>query len=56
MIIADVKALAREMTQEALDALEAVVTSANAHPAARVRAATAILDRGWVKPPRPIAA
>ncbi len=38
------------MTQEALDALRAVVTSANAPAAARVSAATAILDRGWGKP------
>jgi hypothetical protein len=45
-----VKALAREMTQEALDALKAVVTSPNAPPAARVSAANAILDRGWGRP------
>ncbi len=36
--------------EEALDALKAVVTSANAPPAARVSAATAILDRGWGRP------
>jgi hypothetical protein len=48
-IIKDVKAAAREMTQEALDALKAVVTSADAPAAARVSAATAILDRGCGK-------
>jgi hypothetical protein len=49
-IIMDIKEAARELTQEALDALKLVVTSANAPAAARVSAATAILDRGWGKP------
>jgi hypothetical protein len=48
-IIADVKAAAREHTQDALDPLEAVMTDAKAPPAARVSAATAMLDRGWGK-------
>jgi hypothetical protein len=46
-IVADVKAAAREHTQVALDTLKAVMSDAKAPPAARVSAATAMLDRGW---------
>ena len=46
-IVADVKAAAREHTQDALDTLKAVMSDAKAPPAARVSAATAMLDRGW---------
>ena len=46
-IVADVKAAAREHTQDALDTLKAVMSDAKAPSAARVSAATAMLDRGW---------
>ena len=49
-IIADVKAAARELTQDALDTLKAALTAPTAPWAARVAAATSILDRGWGKP------
>jgi len=49
-VIADVKAAARELTQDALDTLKAVLTAPSAPWAAKVSAATAILDRGWGKP------
>ena len=49
-IIADVKELAKELTPKAMMALEAVLDSETAPPAAKVSAATVILDRGWGKP------
>jgi hypothetical protein len=49
-IIADVKAAAKELTQDALDTLKAALTAPTAPWAARVSAATSILDRGWGKP------
>jgi hypothetical protein len=50
LIIADVKEAARERTPQALATLEDVMNDPEAPPAARVSAATAILDRGWGKP------
>jgi hypothetical protein len=44
-----VKTAAKELTQTAIDTLNAAMTPA-APWAARVAAATAILDRGWGKP------
>ena len=52
-IVADVKAAAREHTQDALDTLKAVMSDAKAPSAARVSAATAMLDRGWSNSDRP---
>jgi hypothetical protein len=49
-IVADVKAAAKELTQDALDTLKAALTAPTAPWAARVAAATSILDRGWGKP------
>jgi hypothetical protein len=49
-IVADAKTAARELTQEAIDTLAAVMNDPKAPPAARVSAATAILDRGHGKP------
>ncbi len=46
-IIADVKAAARELTPQALGTLQEIMEDKRAPPAARVTAATAILDRGW---------
>lgn len=48
-VIADVKALARESTKEAMEALVEVVKDVKAPPSARVSAASVILDRGWGK-------
>ena len=53
-IIADVKAAAREMTPEALSTLKTVMNDPKAPPAARVGAATAVLDRGWGRPTQSI--
>jgi hypothetical protein len=53
-IIADVKAAAREMTPEALSTLQTVMNDPKAPPAARVGAATAVLDRGWGRPTQSI--
>ena len=53
-IIADVKAAAREMTPKALATLEQVMDDPKAPPAARVGAATAVLDRAWGRPPQSI--
>lgn len=46
----DVKALARVHTETALNVLSKVMTAHDAPPAARVAAATAILNRGWGQP------
>lgn len=46
----DVKALARVHTETALNVLKGVMTNDQAPPAARVAAATAILNRGWGQP------
>ncbi len=53
-IIADVKAAAREMTPEALSTLQTVMNDPKAPPAARVGAATAVLDRAWGRPTQSI--
>jgi hypothetical protein len=55
-VVADVKAAARELTLDAMDTLKEVMKDPKAPPAARVGAATAILDRGWGKPTQPIEA
>lgn len=48
--IAELRALARAHTPEAIGALVEIVRARKAPPAARVAAATAILDRGWGRP------
>ena len=53
-IVADVKAAARELTLDAMDTLKLVMKDPKAPPAARVGAATAILDRGWGRPQQQI--
>jgi Family of unknown function (DUF5681) len=55
-VIADVKAAARELTQDAIDTLQDAMKAPNAPWAARVAAAGHILDRGWGKPTQPIEA
>lgn len=52
--MADVKAAAREMTPDALSTLQTVMNDPKAPPAARVGAATAVLDRGWGRPTQSI--
>jgi hypothetical protein len=44
-----VRERAREVTDEAIDALVAVMRDKKATPAARIAAANALLDRGWGK-------
>jgi hypothetical protein len=53
-IVADVKAAARELTPKALATLEQVMDDPKAPPAARVGAATAVLDRAWGRPTQSI--
>lgn len=48
--VTQVMELAREYTTDAIDALKNVLKSADSPPAAKVSAATVILDRGWGKP------
>jgi hypothetical protein len=47
---ADVKAAARELTQEAIDTLAAIMKDPKAPSAARISAAVALLDRGHGRP------
>jgi hypothetical protein len=49
-LYADVKAAARELTQDAIDVLAAIMRDPRAPAAARVSAASAVLDRGHGKP------
>jgi hypothetical protein len=53
-VIADVRELARQHTQEAVGVLKRIMYDPKAAAAARVSAANAILDRGWGKPRQPI--
>jgi hypothetical protein len=48
--VAEVKALARQYTTEAIEGLVAIARSEKASDAARVAAWDKILDRGWGKP------
>jgi hypothetical protein len=48
--VAEVRAIARDHTVGAITTLVNVHKNPKAPPAARVAAATAILDRGWGKP------
>jgi hypothetical protein len=49
-IIADAKAASRDMTPKALATLKQVMDDPKSPPAARIGAATAVLDRGWGRP------
>jgi hypothetical protein len=46
----EVKAAARELTQDAIDTLASVMKDLTAPPAARISAAVALLDRGHGRP------
>lgn len=47
---ADIRSLARSHTDKAINVLVGIANQPKAPPAARVSAATALLDRGWGKP------
>ena len=51
-VVAEVKALAREHTAEAVQTLVSIMNDPQCAPAARVSAANALLDRGYGKPPQ----
>ena len=46
----DIRSLARTHTATAINTLAGITRSEDIAPAARVAAATALLDRGWGKP------
>lgn len=46
----DIRSLARSHTESAINVLAGVMNEPGAPHAARVSAATALLDRGWGKP------
>lgn len=48
----EVRELARRFTSEAIGSLVEIATGAKFDPRARVAAATALLDRGYGKPPQ----
>lgn len=48
-IPSEIRSLAREHTKSALRVLHGIMTSNDAPPAARVQAATVMLERGWGK-------
>ncbi len=48
----DIRSLARSHTETALTTLAGIMMQPRAPAAARVSAATALLDRGWGKPPQ----
>ena len=51
----EIRALARAHTETAVRTLAGIMNQRKAPHAARVAAATAILDRGWGKPTQPLA-
>jgi len=48
---ANIRDLAREMTEKAIHTLVSVMDGRESPPNARVAAAVALLDRGWGRPP-----
>jgi hypothetical protein len=50
----DIPSLAQAHTEDAIKTLAAITRQVDASPAARVSAATALLDRGWGKSTQPI--
>jgi hypothetical protein len=50
-----IKSLARSHTEQAVNTLRGCMLARDAPWAAKVQAATAMLDRGWGKPTQPIA-
>src|SRR3989344_8077235 len=54
--LGEIREIARQHTNEAVQVLVKVMNDAKAAPAARVGAATALLDRGWGRPAQTITA
>ena len=52
--VAEVRELAREHTEDAINALTEIMKNKDAPPAARVSAANALLDRGFGRAPQSI--
>lgn len=50
----EIRSLARQHTEEAINALLRILRKADATDSAVVAASSAILDRGWGKPAQPI--
>jgi hypothetical protein len=50
----EIRSLARAHTDSAIKTLAAIMNKKDTPPAARVQAASALLDRGWGKPTQPI--
>ena len=50
----EIRALARAHTETAIRTLAGIMRQKNAPAAARVAAATSLLDRGWGKPTQPV--
>lgn len=50
----EIRSLARGHTEAAINTLAGIMNASDAPHAARVSAATAILDRGWGKPTQPV--
>lgn len=53
--LTQIRSLARSHTDSAINVLAGIMNETAAPPAARVQAASALLDRGWGKPTQPIA-
>lgn len=51
---AEIRSLARGHTVAAINCLAGIMNKESAPEAARISAATALLDRGWGKPTQPI--
>jgi hypothetical protein len=51
---AEIRSLARGHTVAAINCLAGIMNKETAPEAARISAATALLDRGWGKPTQPI--
>jgi hypothetical protein len=49
-LVANVKAAARDLTQDAMETLKNAMADRTAPWSARIAAAIAVLDRGWGKP------
>ncbi len=52
--IAEVRDLAREQTEKAIEGLASIADDTKAPPAARVAAYNSLLDRGWGRPSQTI--
>ena len=50
----EIRSLARGHTESAINCLAGIMNKDGAPEAARISAATALLDRGWGKPTQPI--